>query len=38
VAAGDSAGALEAITKALAIQPGNQPLTNLQQRLKPAKP
>lgn len=37
VAAGDTAGALDAITKGLAIQPNNQQLTNLQQRIKPPK-
>ena len=35
VAAGDTAGAVEAINKALAIQPNNNQLRNMLQRLKP---
>ena len=35
VAAGDTAGAIDAINKALAIQPNNNQLRNLLQRLKP---
>ena len=35
VAAGDTAGAVDAINKALAIQPNNNQLRNLLQRLKP---
>jgi tetratricopeptide (TPR) repeat protein len=37
VAAGDTAGAIDAINKALAIQPENNQLRNMLQRLKPAK-
>jgi tetratricopeptide (TPR) repeat protein len=36
VAAGDTAGAIDAINKALVIQPNNNQLRNLLQRLKPA--